>query len=106
MHRKAAYGAAKAALDSMTRSLALEWGQFGIRVNAVAPSHVATETIKRLAAEGALPVDQITSRIPLGRLAEPSEIADAVVFLCSDKARFITGQILAVDGGYTTNGDP
>jgi NAD(P)-dependent dehydrogenase (short-subunit alcohol dehydrogenase family) len=106
MHRKAAYGAAKAALDSMTRSLALEWGQFGIRVNAVAPSHVATETIKRLAAEGVLPVDQITTRIPLGRLAEPSEIADAVVFLCSDQARFITGQILAVDGGYTTNGDP
>ena len=106
MHRKAAYGAAKAALDSMTRSLALEWGQLGIRVNAVAPSHVATETIKRLAAEGVLPVDQITSRIPLGRLAEPSEIADAVVFLCSDQARFITGQILAVDGGYTTNGDP
>jgi NAD(P)-dependent dehydrogenase (short-subunit alcohol dehydrogenase family) len=105
MHRKAAYGAAKAALDSMTRSLALEWGQFGIRVNAVAPSHVATETIKRLAAEGVLPVDQITTRIPLGRLAEPSEIADAVVFLCSDQARFITGQILAVDGGYTTNGD-
>jgi len=106
MHRKAAYGAAKAALDSMTRSLALEWGRFGIRVNAVAPSHVATETIKRLAAEGILPVDQITKRIPLGRLAEPSEIADAVVFLCSDQARFITGQILAVDGGYTTNGDP
>ena len=105
MHRKAAYGAAKAALDSMTRSLALEWGQFGIRVNAVAPSHVATETIKRLAAEGVLPVDQITTRIPLGRRAEPSEIADAVVFLCSDQARFITGQILAVDGGYTTNGD-
>jgi NAD(P)-dependent dehydrogenase (short-subunit alcohol dehydrogenase family) len=105
MNRKAAYGAAKAALDSMTRSLALEWGQLGIRVNAVAPSHVATETIKRLAAEGALPVDQITSRIPLGRLAEPSEIADAVVFLCSDQARFITGQILAVDGGYTANGD-
>lgn len=106
MQRKAAYGAAKAALDSMTRSLALEWGQFGIRVNAVAPSHVATETIMRLAVKGLLPVDQITSRIPLGRLAEPSEIADAVAFLCSDQARFITGQILAVDGGYTTNGDP
>ncbi len=105
MTNKAAYGAAKAAMDSMTRSLAMEWGSLGIRVNAVAPSHTATETIRRLADEGILPVDQIAGRIPLGRLAEPSEIADAVVFLCSDQARFITGQVIAVDGGYTANGN-
>lgn len=105
MQRKAAYSAAKAALESMTRSLAVEWGPLGIRVNAVAPSHVATETITSLAADGLLPVDRITARIPLGRLAEPAEVADAVVFLCSDQARFITGQVIAVDGGYTANGD-
>lgn len=104
MSGKTAYGAAKAAVDSITRSLALEWGPLGIRVNAVAPSHTATETIKRLEEQGLLAVDQIVARIPLGRLAEPSEIADAVVFLCSDQARFITGQVLAVDGGYTANG--
>jgi NAD(P)-dependent dehydrogenase (short-subunit alcohol dehydrogenase family) len=105
MYRKAAYSAAKAALDSMTRSLALEWGPLDIRINAVAPSHAATETIKALAANGLLPIDKIAGRIPLGRLVEPSEIADAVLFLCSDRARFITGQVIAVDGGYTANGD-
>lgn len=105
MRGKAAYGVAKAGLDAMIRSLALEWGPIGICVNAVAPSHVATETILELSERGLLPVDQIVDRIPLGRLAEPDEIADAVVFLASDQARFITGQVLAVDGGYSANGD-
>ncbi len=105
MRDKAAYGAAKAGLDAMTKALAVEWGPHGIRVNAVAPSHVATETINELAASGALPLDQIVQRIPLGRIADPDEIADAVLFLASESARFITGQILAVDGGYTANGD-
>ena len=105
MRDKAAYGAAKAGLNAMTKALALEWGPLGICVNAVSPSHVATETIQELASTGVLPVDQIIDRIPLGRLAEPDEVADAVVFLASDAARFITGQILGVDGGYAANGD-
>ncbi|HQZ34037.1 MAG TPA: SDR family oxidoreductase [Ilumatobacteraceae bacterium] len=105
MYGKAAYGTAKAGLDAMTRALAFEWGPLGICVNAVSPSHVLTEGIVALAASGALSIDRIAERIPLGRLAEPDEIADAVVFLASDRARFITGQILAVDGGYTANGD-
>lgn len=104
MPTKAAYSASKAALDAVTRSLAMEWGPLAIRVNGVAPSHTATETVTRLADAGIIAVDRIAARIPLGRLAEPSEIADAVLFLCSDKARFITGQVLAVDGGYTANG--
>ena len=65
MHGKAAYGAAKAGLEAMTKALAYEWGPHGIRVNAVAPSHVATETINLLAASGALPLDRIVQRIPL-----------------------------------------
>ncbi len=103
-HGRTAYAASKAALDSMTRSLALEWAAYGIRVNAVAPSHTATERLKQAISEGKLEHDTIVQRIPLGRFAEPAEIADAVVFLCSDQARFITGQVLAVDGGYTANG--
>ena len=103
-HGRTAYAASKAALDSMTRSLALEWAAHGIRVNAVAPSHTATDRLKQAIQAGAMEHDTIVQRIPMGRFAEPAEIADAVVFLCSDQARFITGQVLAVDGGYTANG--
>lgn len=103
-HGRTAYAASKAALDSMTRSLALEWAEHRIRVNAVAPSHTATDRLKQAIAAGRLEYDTIVQRIPLGRFAEPAEIADAVVFLASYQARFITGQVLAVDGGYTANG--
>jgi NAD(P)-dependent dehydrogenase (short-subunit alcohol dehydrogenase family) len=103
-HGRAAYAASKAALDSLTRSLALEWAEHRIRVNAVAPSHTATDRLKQAIQAGRLEYDTIVQRIPLGRFAEPAEIADAVVFLASDQARFITGQVLAVDGGYTANG--
>ena len=103
-HGRTAYAASKAALDSMTRSLALEWAEYGIRVNAVAPSHTATDRLKQAIQAGRLEYDTIVQRIPMGRFAAPEEIADAVVFLCSDRARFITGQVLAVDGGYTANG--
>lgn len=101
---RVAYGASKAALNSMTRSLALEWAPHRIRVNAIAPSHTATERLRQVFAPGNSERDAIIQRIPLGRFAEPSEIADAVIFLCLDQARFITGQVLAVDGGYTANG--
>lgn len=103
-HGRTAYAASKAALDSMTRSLALEWAAHRIRVNAVAPSHTATDRLKQAILDGKLEHGAIVQRIPLGRFAEPDEIADAAVFLCSDQARFITGHVLAVDGGYTANG--
>ncbi len=94
----AAYGATKAALDGFTRSLARELGPRGIRVNSVAPGFVSTEMNRSLTEEQR---SQIVRRTPLGRLAEPADVAAAVLFLLSDDARLISGQVLAVDGGLT-----
>ncbi|HWA65933.1 MAG TPA: 3-oxoacyl-ACP reductase family protein [Mycobacteriales bacterium] len=94
----AVYSATKAALDGMTRALARELGSRGITVNSVAPGYVATEMSHGLTAED---LKQIVRRTPLGRLAEPADIADAVMFLVSPAAKFITGQVLVVDGGLT-----
>ncbi|MBS7538369.1 SDR family NAD(P)-dependent oxidoreductase [Ancylobacter lacus] len=96
-----AYNAAKAGVNMLTRSLAVEWARAGVRVNAVAPGYTATE----LTLAGRSNPDWFATwleRTPMGRLGEPEEIADAVLFLASDAASFITGSILAVDGGYTS----
>jgi NAD(P)-dependent dehydrogenase (short-subunit alcohol dehydrogenase family) len=100
---QAAYSASKAALNNLTQALAVEWAQYGLRVNAVAPCHVNTERIRRVASQGQLDIPAMSRRIPMGRLAEPEEVADAVLFLCSDQARFITGQLLYVDGGFNVS---
>ena len=91
-------GCAKAANDAMTRHLAVVWGPAGIRVNGIAPGPVAdTEGVKRLVGSGM--TEKIEKAVPLGRFAKISEISDAAVFLASDAARFITGEVLVVDGG-------
>ena len=90
----AAYSASKAAVISLTRSMAMEMAPHGISINAVAPGWVGTERI--LAGER---WKKSLSGIPLGRVAEPEEIAEAVGWLCSDKARYITGETLNVNGG-------
>ena len=90
------YPASKAAVNGITKSLARELGKDGIRVNAVAPGVVRTDMVAKLPAELVQP---IVNRIPLGRMAEPDEIADAFVFLASDRASYITGSIISVDGG-------
>lgn len=96
----AAYCASKAALDMLTKVMAAEWAARGIRANAVAPTVVLTEMGRRAwgSQEKAAPM---LARIPAGRFAEPDEVADAVVFLASDAAGMIHGQVLSVDGGYT-----
>jgi NAD(P)-dependent dehydrogenase (short-subunit alcohol dehydrogenase family) len=96
--RRAAYAATKGALDAATRSLARELGPSGIRVNSVAPGVVDTDLWAR---NKAIPgvIEGIEAQTPLGRWAQPDDIADAVVFLASDAARFITGEVLSVDGG-------
>jgi 3-oxoacyl-[acyl-carrier protein] reductase len=91
------YSAAKAGLIGATKALAAEIGKRGITVNAVAPGYIDTEMLDRLPAP--LSKDQIASRVPLGRLGRPEEIAAAVSFLCSPDAAYVTGQVLAVNGG-------
>ena len=88
------YGASKAALEALTRSVAIEAGPLGITVNAVAPGPVQTGWIDDSLARRVLPA------IPLGRLGTPADIADAIVFLASDQARWITGQVIQVAGGH------
>lgn len=88
------YGTAKAALEAFTRAAALDLGPAGIRVNAVAPGPVQTGWMTDEL------VDQVRRVVPLGRVGEPEEVADTVVFLASHQARWITGQLLQVAGGH------
>ncbi len=96
--RRAAYAATKGALDAATRSLAMELGPHGIRVNSIAPGVVDTALWEK---NKAIPgvVEQIDAQTALRRWAQPEDIADAIVFLASDAARFVTGETIAADGG-------
>lgn len=96
------YQSSKGAVVQMTRTLAVEWGPRQIRVNAVAPGHVATELVKRQWLKEPELREFFLSRTPLNRLALPEDIASAVLFLASDAASSITGQTVAVDGGYSS----
>jgi NAD(P)-dependent dehydrogenase (short-subunit alcohol dehydrogenase family) len=93
------YSASKAALESLTRSMAVEWAAKALRVNAVAPGHVATEGVLEDFRAGRLDEKAVLARIPDGRIADGGDIAEAVLFLCSDRARHILGHVLTVDGG-------
>ncbi len=94
------YNASKAAVHHLTKSLAAEWGQRGVRVNAVAPTYIATPLTK-FGMENKAMSDTWVEMTPMGRVGEPDEIASVVLFLASDAASLLTGSIVLADGGYT-----
>lgn len=102
--QRTAYCASKGAVHSLVQSLAVEWGPFGVRVNAVAPTGVRTPMVQDLIDKGIYNLKGVQARAPLGRLAEPEEVAAACYFLAGDDSRFTTGHILPVDGGWLANG--
>jgi NAD(P)-dependent dehydrogenase (short-subunit alcohol dehydrogenase family) len=99
-----AYSAAKAAVISMTHILAAEWAGYGIRVNAVAPGNTRAPMLQKAIDEGFIDIDAYMHHTPLGRLAEPEEIAEAILYLASDRSSYVTGQVIAADGGWTSFG--
>jgi NAD(P)-dependent dehydrogenase (short-subunit alcohol dehydrogenase family) len=95
------YCATKGGVIALTRSLAVEWAQHRIRVNAIAPGYFVTPMTDRLKERDADFYQELIDRVPLGRFGEPPDLAGAVVFLASPAASFITGNVLVIDGGYT-----
>ena len=102
----AAYNASKGAVSNLTRAMALDYGARGVRVNAVAPSLTVTNMTRGMVKNRKL-VAKFMERMPIGRVAQPADIAAVIAFLASDDARFVNGVILPVDGGLTaSNGQP
>ena len=100
------YCAAKAGILGLTRALALEVAAAKIRVNAVAPGFTRTKFIEQGLADGSLREDWMVARVPMHRLAEVEEIAEAVRFLAGEESSYMTGQSIVVDGGWTVQGLP
>lgn len=97
--RLAAYAASKAGIEALTRTLAIEWAEFGVRVNAVAPAFIETDMNAGLRQIPSL-TQEVLDKTPLRFFGQPADVAGMVVFLCSEKTRYITGATFAVDGGW------
>jgi Tropinone reductase 1 len=97
------YGMTKAALHQMSVNLACEWAEDGVRVNSVAPWYIRTRRTSTSLADPDY-LDEVLERTPMGRIGEPEEVAAAVAFLCLPAASYITGECIAVDGGFLRYG--
>jgi NAD(P)-dependent dehydrogenase (short-subunit alcohol dehydrogenase family) len=101
---RAPYASSKAGVVGLTRTLAVEWAGRGVRVNALLPGPVRTSMIATAIEQGAVDEAEVIDHTPAGRWAVPEDIADAALLLCVPESRFVTGQALVVDGGYSTFG--
>ncbi len=104
LEMRTGYGATKAAIINMTQSLANEWGKYNINVNSVSPGPTMTELFKSLVKQGRIDLAVYKRQTPLGKIAKPEDIANAVIFLASEEASHITGVNLPVEGGWMTRG--
>jgi NAD(P)-dependent dehydrogenase (short-subunit alcohol dehydrogenase family) len=101
---RVAYCVSKSGVAMMAKVLAVEWASAGIRVNAIAPGYVETAQIGELVRTGRIDLRTLRERTPMKRLGEPAEIAELAIFVSSDAASYITGQVLGIDGGWTAYG--
>ncbi len=104
--KRSLYNISKAAVNGLVGTLGVEWGRYGIRINAVAPGYVETDMIKQGIKDGIINLEEILTILPIKRMLKPEEIANAVAFLASDQASGIQGQTIFVDGGWSKNGLP
>jgi len=103
--RETAYGPAKSAVIMLTKQCAIEWAKYNINVNAIAPGFIRTEMLKKVIGQGKLGESKLIKKIPQRRLGEPKDVANLVIFLTSDASRYITGQTIVIDGGFTASGN-